>query len=101
MVLFEPHLEIEAEKSLEQIGVPMPAGSQKATFKNPWGKNPSQGIWLWLNKPEFQNGLPDREVEWTKTCGLPLLFDFEPHPFGPRWVSIRAVSLQGQRHKTS
>ena len=42
----------------------------------------NQHIWLWLKKPEFQNGLPDRQVDtWTKTCGLPLLSNFEPHPY--------------------
>ena len=33
--------------------------------------------------PEFQNGLPWQVETWTKTCGLPLLFHFEPHPNDP------------------
>ena len=36
--------------------------------------------WLWPKKPEFQNGLPWYVETWAKTCGLPLLFNFEPHP---------------------
>ena len=35
-----------------------------------------------IKKTEFPNGLP-WYVEWTKTCGLPLLFNFEPHPYVP------------------
>ena len=38
-------------------------------------------FWPWLNKPKFQNGLPWEVDTWTKTCGLPLLVNFEPHPF--------------------
>ena len=35
--------------------------------------------WLWLKKPEFQNGLPWEVETCTKTCGLPLLSNFEPY----------------------
>ena len=31
--------------------------------------------------PEFHNGLPWEVETRTKTCGLPLLFNFEPHPY--------------------
>ena len=61
-------------------------------------------IWLWLKKPVPK--MEPWQVEiWTKTCGLPLLFNFEPHPSPAAMMAVahprdpcrRAARLKGGR----
>ena len=51
-------------------------------------------IRLWLKKTGTEMELWYVET-WTKSCGLPLLFDFEPHPHIYIYVYNRFFFLGG------
>ena len=59
-------------------GSPLPTSVYAADVGG--GGDPCRNIWLWLKKP-VPKWNPGKWEIWTKTCGLPLLFNFEPHSY--------------------
>ena len=71
----------EVENRLNLRPEDRPGGAELRTALEEWGvwHRTARMKWPWLKKPDCQNQTWKVEA-WTKTCGLPLLFDFEPHP---------------------
>ena len=108
-----PRVPGKAPNGSNVISRPAPSGPRRAS-RNPWrGSSPESttkptppAVAKSKKPPVLQDGLPDREVTWTRACGLPLRScNFEtrvPHPNGCVWFEVHPafnVQLQNKEAK--